>query len=151
MHVSRILFVIALSVPVAGGQIAVRPGQYQFTIEMNLALPKEAQKAVLDAAGLDKPQKRLDCIAEEVKDAKGFVDFYAPEMAEQNCKLSDVKTAGNKMTFTMTCVEDDVRMTGTSELTFGTDSFSVVSNMKDPQGGVSTVKTSAKRVGPCPK
>ena len=29
---------------------------------MNLAMPAEGQKAIVDAAGLGEPQKRLDCI-----------------------------------------------------------------------------------------
>jgi hypothetical protein len=152
MRTWTMLFAIVLSVPVAGGgQFAVRPGQYEFTATMELGIPKEGQKAVEDAAGLGEGQKQLHCIAHEVKDAKGLVDLYAAELAEENCTLSDFKTSGNRMTFNLTCVEDDVRMTATSEMTWGPDSFTVTSTSKDEKGRVATAKTIARRVGPCPK
>ena len=138
----------------ASAQIQLRPGQYEVTLEMNLAgVPGDAPKAVTDAAGFNK-DKRLECItADELKEGKGtdIARLFAREAEESNCKMSDVKTAGNKLTFTTTCVEDDVRMTMQTEMTFGPDSMAGVTTSKDQQGRTSTVKTTAKRVGECKK
>lgn len=150
MRASTALFVIVLLAPAASeAQIAIRPGQYEFTLDMNLGIPAEAPKAVLDAAGF-KNQKRLDCItADEVK---GDVSkLFAREAEEQNCKMSGVKTTGNKMTFTTTCEEDGVRTTMSTEMTFGTDSFTGVTKGKDHEGRAISSKMSAKRIGECTK
>ena len=152
MRAPKILLVAAMSTSVAAAtQISIRPGQYELTVAMKLAIPGEGQKAILDAAGVNDQEKRLECFTDDVKDAKGLVDLYSRELGSENCKMSDVKTTGNKMTFTLACQEDDVRMTGTTEMTFSTDAFTSFSTMKDADGGVSTVKMSAKRVGACPK
>jgi hypothetical protein len=145
------MVIALLASATAAAQIAIRPGQYEFTVAMKLAIPAEGQKAIMDAAGLNNPEKRLECITDDIKDAKGLVDLYARELGGENCKVSDVKTSGNKVTFALACQEDDVRMTGTTEVTFGTDAFTTFSTMKDGEGRVSTAKISAKRVGACPK
>ena len=134
------------------GQVQLRPGQYEVTLEMNLAgIPTEAQKAVTDAAEFNK-NKRLECItAAELKEGKGIdiARLFAREAEEANCKMSDVKTIGNTLTFTTTCVEDDIRMTMNTEMTFGPDSMTGFTTSKDNEGRTSTVKTRAKRVGDC--
>lgn len=134
--------------------VNLRPGQYEYTLEMDLGIPAEGQKAVLDAAGFQK-QKKLECLtAADVKDVKTFAQSFShPDLADMNCKISDSKSTGNKMTFNMTCVEDDVRMTMRTEMTFGTDSFTTVTNVIDDKGRVTTAggKMSAKRIGECPK
>ena len=40
-------------------------------------------------------------------------------------------------------------MSGTTEITFGVDSFSTIGTMKDSEGRLSTVRSTAKRVGEC--
>jgi hypothetical protein len=151
MRAFTILFGVALLSPaVAGAQVTVRPGQYEVTIEMNLAVPKEAQKAVLDAAGFNKQQKRLECITpEQAKQAKDdVVKFIQREIDMSDCKPSDVKLSGSTLTFNLACRQDDVNMVGNNVITFGVDSFTSVGTMKGPQGA-STVKSTAKRVGEC--
>jgi hypothetical protein len=73
------------------------------------------------------------------------------EAEQENCKTSNVKKTGNKMTFTMTCEEDGIRIISNNEITFDTDSFTTVTTFTDPGGRVRTSKMSAKRVGECPK
>jgi hypothetical protein len=124
----------------------IRPGQYEVTIEMNLAIPKEAQKAVTDAAGLDK-DTRLECYTAD--DVKDFAKFLAREMEEETCKISDLKSAGNKVTFTTTCKEDDIQVMSKTEMTFAGDSFTTATTAKDDKGRISTIKGTAKRVGDC--
>jgi hypothetical protein len=146
---NMVFVVVFLAAASAAAQVAIRPGQYEVTLDLDLGIPKEAPQAVLDAAGFKK-QKRLECFtAEDVKG--GFVKILNDEAAEQNCKTSDMKTTGNRMTFTMTCQEDDVRMTMSTEMTFTGDSFSGVTKGKDPEGRMTTSRFSAKRVGDCQK
>jgi ribosomal protein S13 len=148
MRPSTILFVGVLLFPaVAGAQSAVRPGQYEYTIEMNLGIPTDASKAVLDAAGFQN-QKKLECLtADELKG--DIAKLMADELAsDDDCKISNVKTTENKLTFTTTCV-GDVQMVMSTEMTFGTDSFSGVTKGKDNEGRVITMKVGARRVGEC--
>jgi hypothetical protein len=106
---------------VTAAQVTLRPGQYEYTIDMKLAgAPKEAGQAVLDAAGL-KGQKKLECITpDEARQAKeNAVSFFTKEMVEdQNCKVSDAKVSGNTLTFSTTCVEDGEKTTIHSATTF---------------------------------
>jgi hypothetical protein len=150
MRASSVLFVIVLAAPIASeAQIGIRPGQYEVTLEMKMPIPAEGQKAVLDAAGFDK-NKRLECItADDVKDMKDIAQFFTRE-ADGMCKISDLKTTGNKLTFNMAC-EEELKMTATTEVTFGTDWMTSSTTAKYGELGTATVKTSAKRVGECPK
>jgi ribosomal protein S13 len=145
------LLAVAASTLAAFAQtVNLQPGQYEYTLEMNLGIPEEGQKAVMDAAGFDK-QKKLECLtAEDVKDMKNIAQFFAREGEEMNCKMTGVKTTGNKVTFNTTCEEDDVKVTSTTEMTFGTNSFTALTKGKDNEGRVTTIKASAKRIGECP-
>jgi hypothetical protein len=150
MRASKTLLVAILLAPAASeAQNTIRPGQYEITAEMELGIPKEGMNAVMDAAGF-KNHKRRECLTAD--DVKGDIaTMFMKEFDEQNCKMSNVKTAGNKVTFTTACVEDDVTMTMTTEVTFGIDSFTTLTKGKTPEGHPTTAKTSAKRVGECAK
>ena len=95
------------------------------------------------------PQKTTDCITAD--DLKDFTKAFGDEDFVKTCKVSDYKVSGNKLTFNTDCKEDDLRMTGTTEMTFTTDSFTGVMTTKDDKGRVTTFKTSAKRIGECGK
>jgi hypothetical protein len=160
MRASKLLFFVVLLVPAAAeAQIRVRPGQYEYTFEMDLGGPgsKEAVDAVLRAAaGAGSQKKLLQCVtAEDVKDMKdadSIVKVFAREMEEDgNCKISDAKTIGNKLTYTATCIEDGLRMTMTTEMTFGADSITGSTKGKDYEGRPISSKLSAKRLGECKK
>lgn len=144
-----VLIVVLLATAGAVAQIAIRPGQYEVTLSLDLAVPKDASKAVLDAAGF-KGQKRLECItAEDLKG--GVLKLLNDEAQDADCNTSDVKTTGNRMTFTTTCQDDDVRMTMSTEMTFSGDSFTGVTKGKTPDGQMTTAQFSATRVGDCAK
>jgi hypothetical protein len=149
-----LLIVAAGTLAALAQTVNLRPGQYEYTLDMDLGIPAEGQKAVLDAAGFQK-QKKLECLtAADVKEMKTFAQSFAhPDLADMNCKISDTKSTGNTMTFTMACAEDDVRLTMRTEMTFGTDSFTTVTNVTDDKGRVTAPggKMSAKRVGECAK
>jgi hypothetical protein len=143
---------IVLLALAAEAQIAIRPGQYEYTIDMKIGVPKDATKAVLDAAGFDQQQKRLDCVTpDQARQAKeDIAKFIVQEMqASDSCTLSDSKITGNTLTFTTSCNEDGLRMTMTTQMTFGVDAFSGLTQGKDNEGRITTMKMSAKRVGDC--
>jgi len=65
------------------------------------------------------------------------------------CKISDYKTEGNKVTWSMTC-EPPEAMTGTGEFVYAADSYTGV--MKMNRGGQQmTMKYTGKRLGDCDK
>ncbi|HEY7448244.1 MAG TPA: DUF3617 domain-containing protein [Vicinamibacterales bacterium] len=149
MRARNILLGVVLLVPaVSDAQVNLRPGQYEYTMDLDLGIPSEGTKAVLDAAGV-KNQKRLQCLTAD--DVKGDLSKLFAEAEEQNCKTSNLKKTGSKITFTMTCEEDSIRIISNNEITFDTDSFTTVTTFTDPGGHVRTSKVSAKRVGECPK
>jgi hypothetical protein len=160
MRALKVCFVVVLLAPVAAdAQIRVRPGQYEYTMEMDLGSgSREALDAVLNAAGAKRDagkQKMLQCItAEDVKDMQdpnSIVKLFAREIEEDGtCKISDVKTAGNKLTYTVTCVDDGSRMTMATEMTFSGDTMTGVTKGNMDGRPMSSTLT-AKRVGECPK
>jgi hypothetical protein len=49
---TTVLVLVLVAGVVGTAQIAIRPGQYEFTVDMKLdGVPADAPKAVLDAAG----------------------------------------------------------------------------------------------------
>jgi hypothetical protein len=129
-----LLFAGVLLVPLASGaqQLPIRPGQYEYTIE-----------------GFEN-QKTLECLT--AADLKGdLAEVFAREADDLQCTASEIKPAGNRMTFITTCRQGDLHVTMNTEMTFATDAFTVISRGKDLAGQMSTTKLSAKRVGECPK
>jgi hypothetical protein len=80
---------------------------------------------------------------EEVQDQKTVVPSQ-----DKNCKISDMKTIGNKVTWKMVCTGDNAAK-GEGEMTFkGDTAYSGV--MKFSSEGMNmTSRYSAKRLGPC--
>jgi hypothetical protein len=138
---ARVVFLFALLffASTAGAQIVnIRPGEYEVTLDI--------QTGVADAPR--GPIKRVECVTpEDVKDAANMFGGGNVE----NCQISDVKSTGNKTRFNTTCVEDGHKMTGSSEMTFGSDTVEQTSTMKDDRGRVVTAKLFAKRLGECRK
>jgi hypothetical protein len=134
----------------AAAQLTIRPGQYEFTVDMKIAgAPADVPKAVFDAAGF-RQQKKLECLTPE--DVKGdLAQLLTRAVSEEDCKLTDLKTTGNRIVFTATCQDDDVRMVLRSEMTVSGDSFSGTTTATDQDGGVTTMKILANRTGECAK
>jgi hypothetical protein len=151
MRASRIPWALVFfASAVTGAQMSIRPGLYEYTIDMHMGDAKQAGKAVMDAAGFQKNTRR-DCITpEETKGSIADVFARGMDMGEQ-CKMSSVKTVGNRLTFTTTCEEDGTRMTLNTDMTFVGDSFSGTTTSKDQSGKVTTMKMSASRIGECTK
>ena len=132
--------VLVLTVAVLPGvaqTVNMRPGKYETTAKIDLAGMKM------------EPQKQVECItADDLKDmSKALLD---PEFTA-GCKVTSSKVVGNKMTFDTDCQEDDLRMTGVTEMTFASESFSAIMTMKDNKGRVTKIETTAKRIGECAK
>ncbi len=68
----------------------------------------------------------------------------------QDCKVSDYKTEGNKVTWTMKC-EGPQPMTGTGELVYSGDTYTGTMKLDMSGRGAMTMKYSAKRLGDCTK
>ena len=145
------LFIIGVLLTAVPGhaQITLRPGLYE--MEIDFGIPADATNAVLDAAGVKKAgDKRRQCVtAEDLKDSGDIVKLMLQEMEDDNCKVSNVTNAPDKMSFTATCVEDGERMIWNIEMTFGRDWFSSVSKGNSSDGVAISGKVNAKRIGDC--
>lgn len=134
----RLLLIAALmfaGLASGSAQTQLRPGQYETTAELTLGgFPTG-------------PVKDLRCIpADEVKD---FPKLIMRDVQVEVCKVSDLKTTANKVTFNTACAMDGVRYTSMSEVTFSSDSFAGVTKTTTSSGQVNLTKISGKRVGEC--
>lgn len=68
-----------------------------------------------------------------------------PPRADEGCTVTDVKVAGNKMTWKMECTKPE-KMSGDGEMTTQKDSYTGVMNMHSKHGDM-TMNMSAKKVG----
>jgi hypothetical protein len=137
---------LVATIAAIGAQIQLRPGEYEVTLETERAF----SRGVHSDAGYNKA-KRLDCLtADELKAPTDIAKLFAREAEDENCKMSDLKTTRNKMTFTTTC-QDDMRTTLSTEMTFGPDFFAIVTKGKEDKGATSTLRITAKRLGECQK
>jgi hypothetical protein len=68
-----------------------------------------------------------------------------PPKADEGCTVSDVKVAGNKMTWKMECTKPE-KMSGDGEMTNLKDSYTGVMNMHSKHGDM-TMNLSAKKIG----
>lgn len=119
----------------AGAQVSLRPGLYERNFET-------------EAGGATGKNKDTLCMTPE--QAKDVVKTIAAAGAEANCKVSNVKTAGGKLTFTMTCKDEGGVSTYDNDVTYGPDWYNIISKGKTSQGPISS-KVTAKRAGDCPK
>jgi hypothetical protein len=69
--------------------------------------------------------------------------------APNNCKVSDHKVTGNKVTWSMKC-EGPEAMSGTGEITYGENTYDGVMKM-ERQGQTMMMKYTGKRLGDCVK
>jgi len=78
----------------------------------------------------------------DVKDQKTAI------ARDKNCTVTDMKTFGNKVTWTMKCTGKNAA-TMTGETVYGSDSYTSVMHMASA-GHNMTTKVKAKRLGACP-
>ncbi|HCI14593.1 MAG: hypothetical protein A2063_04070 [Gallionellales bacterium GWA2_60_142] len=72
-------------------------------------------------------------------------------MQDKDCKMTDIKTSGNKTTWKMRCVRNGEVMNGNGEFVGNADGYKGVTRLKGTAGGQPINMTSSyrgKRVGP---
>jgi Protein of unknown function (DUF3617) len=136
----------AISVSLLAQMPGRRDGNWQVTIEMEMAgMPQRMP-----------PMTVTQCITKEqasdpsklVPQAPGGRGGLPPD-----CKMSDMKTEGNKVSWTMKC-EGQNAMTGSGEFTYTADAYTGTMKMNVERGGqpmAMTMKYAGKRLGDCTK
>jgi hypothetical protein len=119
-----------------------RDGNWQVTMELNIpGMPQ----------GMP-PMTMTQCITkEQAADPSKLVPQGAGRGLPPDCKISDMKTEGNKTSWSMKC-EGQTAMNGTGEFTFVGDTYTGLIKMDTDRGGqpaTMTMKYSGKRLGDC--
>jgi hypothetical protein len=123
----------------AAAQGPRRDGKWEVKMEMDMpGMP----------AGMP-PMSSTQCITpEEAKDPQKAMP-QGRGGANNNCKISDYKADGSKVSWSMKC-DPPQEMSGTGEFTYGADSYTGI--MKMNRGGQTiTMKYTGKRIGDCDK
>lgn len=140
--------VLALSVAVLA-QTPRRDGRWEVTTQMEMA-------GMPGGRGMP-PMASTQCITkEQAEDPQKMVPQPPARGGGQNdCKVSDYKTVGSKVTWTMKCTTPQ-EVDGTGEVTYGNDTYegTMTMNMTMTRGGQSmpmqmTMKVNGKRLGDC--
>ena len=132
--------VLVLSI-VALAQGPRRDGQWEVKMEMDMPGMPAAMPAITST----------QCITpEDAKDPQKAMPQQGRGRGNSgDCKVSDYKIDGNKVSWAMKC-EGQQQMSGTGEFTYAADTYTGV--MKMDMGGRSmTMKYSGKRIGDCTK
>ena len=136
MRLRKALMVVgalALGVSIAA-QAARRDGRWEVKMEMSMAgmnLPAQTMTQCVTPQQANDPLKSLP----QGRGGRG---------PDANCKFSDYKVDGGKVTWTMTCPQ----MTGTGEFLYSADVYTGTMKM-NMQGQEMTMKYSGKRLGDC--
>jgi len=126
----------AASLPAQGPQ---RDGNWQVTMEMEMAgMPQKMP-----------PMTFTQCVTKEEANDPSKLLPQGRGKAPQNCKVTDQKTTGNKITWSMTCAPPN-EMTGTGEIEYTAGAYAGVMKMTT-NGQNMTMKYSGKRLGDCTK
>jgi len=117
-------------------QAPVRDGRWEVSTEMEMpGMPMKMP-----------PTKTMQCITkEQANDPSQSV----PQDKNSDCKVSDYKIAGNKVTWTVKC-EGTNAMTGNGEIVYGADTYDGWMKIKTADTEM-TMKYKAKRLGDCTK
>ena len=134
-HAARITMVVGLSVS-ALAQAPRRDGRWEVKTEMEMPgmpmkMPAMTTTQCITREQADDPQR-------SVPQGRG---------APNNCKVSDYKVTGNKVTWSMKC-EGPEAMSGTGEITYGENTYDGVMKMVR-EGQTMTMKYTGKRLGEC--
>ena len=124
--------VLALSMSLLA-QGARRDGRWEVKIEMQMA-------------GMTMPAQTItQCVTpKQASDPQSAVPPSGRGGLGADCKVSDYKTEGNKVTWTMACTQ----MTGSGEFLYSGDTYTGTMKMS-MQGQDMTMKYSGKRLGDC--
>jgi hypothetical protein len=140
--------IVVLSVAVFA-QGPRRDGRWEVTTQMEMA-------GMPAGRGMP-PMTTTQCITkEQAEDPQKMVPQPPARGGQQNdCKVSDFKTVGSKITWTVKCTTPQP-VDGTGEVTYGNDTYEgqMNMNMTMARGGQSmpmqmTIKVNGKRLGDC--
>jgi len=134
------LLLLVVSLP-ALAQGPRRDGRWEVKMEMDMpGMP----------AGMP-PMTTTQCVTpEDAKDPQKAVPQGGRGRGNPgDCKVSDHKVEGNKVSWSMKC-EGPQPMSGTGEFIYGTDSYTGTMKMEGGRGAM-TMKYTGKRLGDCPQ
>jgi len=132
-----------------------RDGKWDITVEMQM--PNMPNMPNMPAGMTMPPMKMTQCITkEEAADPAKAMPQQPPQRGggpAGDCKVSDYKTEGQKVSWSMVCTGAQP-MTGTGELVYTADSYTGNMTMNMARGGQGmavTMKYTGKRLGDCVK
>lgn len=107
-------------------------------------------KVEMQMAGMTMPPQTVtQCVTpEQAADPQKAIPPAGRGQSASDCKISDYKTSGNDVTWTMACPSQ--QMTGSGKFTYAGDTYTGAMVMK-MQGQEMTMKYSGKRLGDCAK
>lgn len=115
-----------------------RDGRWEVKIEMQMAgmtMPPQTTTQCITPQEAADPQKAMP------SDGRGGGN-------SSDCKISDYKTEGNKVSWKMACEKE--KMTGTGEFTYVGETYTGIMTVK-AQGQDMSMKYSGRRLGDCTK
>jgi len=138
-----IAVVLGLTLPLVAQEVR-RDGNWEVKVEMSMP----------NMPTMNMPPMTMNqCITkEEAADPQKMVPPSGRGNAPSDCKMSDYKVAGNKVTFTVTCPSQNSSMSG--EFLYGADKYDGTMKMDMARGGQTmtmNMKYSGKRLGDCVK
>jgi hypothetical protein len=116
-----------------------RDGRWEVTMEMEMPGMPMKIPAV----------KSVQCVTKEQADDPNQSVPKGQQGKDSDCKVSDYKVVGNKVTWTMTCTGKNA-MTSTGEMTYTGDTYTGVMKTKTGETEM-TMKYAGKRLGDCTK
>ncbi|MFC1885008.1 DUF3617 domain-containing protein [Thermodesulfobacteriota bacterium] len=135
IFIVSILFITMAALPAWG--IDLNPGKYEITVKTQISGTPQQMP----------PQTSIQCMT-------GEDPVPNSSSGSQGCKITDMKTEGNTVTYTMECDQQGMKTVTTGEMTYSGDTFEghSESKMGKAAGGmVIKSEIKGKRIGDCDK
>jgi hypothetical protein len=134
MVCSAVATIVLAGTVVAWAQVSLEPGEYQLAAEVQIPGSQQSRKAT-----------SVDCLTPG--EAQDFQSLMLRELAsEDTCKVSNLQTGADRITFDTACDFGALRSTATTDITFGSDWYKAIVRT-ELNGAVSTSTIDAKRIG----
>ena len=128
-----VLLVLLAALPAWGLDLV--PGKYEITAKVEMpGMP-----------GGMPPQTTTQCMDEQTPVPNSTAEA-------QGCKITDMKTSGNTVTYIMECNQQGIKAKSSGKITFNGDSFEgTTQTSMGPEAGNMTITTvvKGKRIGKC--
>jgi hypothetical protein len=132
--VPAVVTFLLIAMPAFG--LDLKPGKYEITSKVEMA----------GMPGGMPPQTTMQCLTQSQPVPNGS------SAAAQGCKITDMKTKGNKVSYTMECDQNGMKVKSNGEIIYKGNSFEGTSVMKmGPSAGNMTIttRTTGKWIGKC--